>query len=46
MIIGVDATKQPEQPQDGDGFSCRNVGTTSHFEAAICQRKIHCLHNS
>jgi len=32
-------TKHPAHPEGGDGFSHRNVGKPSHFDAADCPGK-------
>jgi hypothetical protein len=41
LFISFGALKSPAHPVNGGEVSSRNVGKSSHFEAAICQRKFH-----
>ena len=41
LLISFGATKPPAHSEDGDGVSYRNVGKTSHLDAAVGPRMFH-----
>jgi len=41
VVTSFGATKPPVYPEDGDGFSSRNAGKSSHLDAALSRRDVH-----
>jgi len=40
-VCWLHATEPPAHPEDGDEVTSRNVGKTSHLDAAVFARKFH-----